>query len=247
MDALTSAAGSGIRARLESLDMLANNIANASAPGFKADHEFYSLYLSADAADSPGGTSPPVLPVVERPWTDFSQGSLLSTGNSLDLALNGNGFFVASSPRGPLYTRSGSFRLSARGELQTKEGYALQDPDGRPVLLDSTQAVEVASDGTIRQGGQDISRLAVVDFNDRTNLSKHGDNYFQMIGSSALPMAATGSEIQQGKVEAANAQPAQSAVRLVSILRQFEALQKALAIGADMNRRSVEDVAKVSE
>jgi len=227
--------------------MLANNIANASAPGFKADHEFYSLYLSAEAADSPAGTSPPVLPVIDRPWTDFSQGSLLPTGNSLDLALSGNGFFVASSPSGPLYTRSGSFRLSAQGQLQTREGYPLQDPQGKPVLLDVAQAVEVAADGTVRQGGQDVSRLALVDFQDRSTLSKRGDNYFQISSSSTPPEIAAGAELQQGKVEAANAQPAQSAVRLVNVLRQFEALQKALAIGADMNRRVVEDVAKVSQ
>jgi len=107
--------------------------------------------------------------------------------------------------------------------------------------------VEVAADGTVRQGGQDVSRLALVDFQDRSTLSKRGDNYFQISSSSTPPEIAAGAELQQGKVEAANAQPAQSAVRLVNVLRQFEALQKALAIGADMNRRVVEDVAKVSQ
>jgi len=232
---------------MESLDMLANNIANASAPGFKADREFYSLYLSAEAANSPDGTSPAVLPVIERQWTDFSQGSLLPTGNSLDLALKGSGFFVASSPGGPLYTRDGSFQLSAGGQLQTLDGYAVQGQDGKPVLLDSSRAVEVAPDGTVRQDGQDVTRLAVVDFKDPSMLAKHGDNYFQITGSDTLPAPAEGTEIQQGKIEAANSQPAQSAVRLVSILRQFETLQKALAIGADMDRRAVEDVAKVGQ
>src|ERR1700692_258268 len=117
MDPLTRAAASGIRAGLESLDMLANNIANSSSPGFKADREFYAVYLSAEAADSPGGTNPTTLPVVERQWTDFSQGSLMPTGNPLDLALNGQGFFVVQSANGPVFTRDGSFRLSQPGEL----------------------------------------------------------------------------------------------------------------------------------
>ena len=128
MDPLTSAAASGIRARIESLDMLANNIANASAPGFKADREFFGLYLSAEAADSPAGTTPAVLPVIERQWTDFAQGSLTPTGNPLDLALNGKGFFVANSPSGPIYTRDGSFQISKQGELETLEGYPVQGP-----------------------------------------------------------------------------------------------------------------------
>src|SRR5437868_11843609 len=133
MDPLTSAAASGIRARLECLDMLANNIANASAPGFKADREFYGLYLSAEAADSPIGTSPTTLPVIERQWTDFTQGSLTPTGNPLDLALNGQGLFVAQSPNGPAFTRDGSFRLSLKGEIETQDGLKIQRSEERRV------------------------------------------------------------------------------------------------------------------
>src|SRR5580698_11510047 len=123
MDALTAAAASGIRARIESLDMLANNLANESAAGFKADQEAYGLYVSPEAADSPEGTNPAILPVVQNRWTDFAQGALLPTGNSMDLALSGKGFFVASTPTGPVYTRGGSFRFSPLGHLQTEDGY----------------------------------------------------------------------------------------------------------------------------
>src|ERR1700730_6893014 len=168
MDPLTSAAASGMRARLESLDMLANNIANASAPGFKADREFYGLYMSAEAADSPVGTNPALLPVVERQWTDFAQGSLVPTNNPLDLALNGPGFFVAQSPNGPVFTRDGSFRLSLKGELETQDGDKIQGRDGNPILLDSTRPVEIGADGTVRQDGQDVSQIAVVNFSDPT-------------------------------------------------------------------------------
>src|ERR1044071_5938381 len=70
MDPLTSTAASGLRARMESLDMLANNLANAETGGYKIDREFYSLYSSPEA----GGNDPVTLPVIERHWTDFSQG-----------------------------------------------------------------------------------------------------------------------------------------------------------------------------
>ena len=247
MDPLTSAAASGIRARLESLDMLANNIANASAPGFKADREFYGVYLSAESADSPAGANLTILPVVERQWTDFSQGSLTPSGNPLDLALNGPGFFVAQSANGPVFTRDGSFRLSLQGDLITQDGDKIQGEDGKPILLDSTRPVEIGSDGTIRQDGQDVAQIAVVNFPDPTVLAKRGNNYFRTDLSTLPPPSATPAEVQQGRLEAANLQPAESAVRLVNILRQFETLQKALAIGADMNRRAVEDVAKVAQ
>jgi flagellar basal-body rod protein FlgF len=245
MDPLTSAAASGIRARLESLDMLANNIANSSAPGFKADHEFYGVYLSAEAADSPAGTTPAILPVVERQWTDFSQGSLTPTGNALDLALNGQGFFVVQSANGPAFTRDGSFRLSLRGEITTQDGDKIQGQDGNPILLDSTRPVEIGSDGTVRQDGQDVAQIAVVNFSDPAVLAKRGNNYFRTDLSTMAP--APQPEIRQGMIEAANSQPAESAVRLVNIMRQFEALQKALAIGADMNLRALQDVAKVAQ
>jgi flagellar basal-body rod protein FlgF len=246
MDPLTSAAASGIRSRIESLDMLANNIANASAPGFKADREFYNVYLSSEAAGSPEGTTPALLPVIERQYTDFTQGSLTPTGNPLDLALNGQGFFVANSPSGRLFTRDGSFRLSAQGQLQTLDGYAVQDQSGKPILLDSSSPIEVGPDGTIRQSGQDISQIAVVNFKDPSLLAKRGNNYFQTDLASMPPAPALQTEVQQGKIEAANSQPAQSAVRLVNIMRQFETLQKAMAIGTEMNRSAVQEVAKVT-
>jgi flagellar hook-basal body protein len=151
-----------MRARLESLDMLANNIANSSAPGFKADREFFGLYLSQEAAESPAGTDPPVLPVIERSWTDFTQGYMTPTGSPLDLALNGKGFFVANSPSGPVFTRDGSFRSSKNGALETLDGYSIQGADGKPILLDNAKSVEISPDGMVRQGGQDVSRIAIV-------------------------------------------------------------------------------------
>ena len=111
---MTATAASGLRARMESLDLLANNVANASTGGYKADREFYSLYVAPEAQDS---DSPTTMPVIEKPWVDLSQGLLTTTGNSLDIALNGKGFFSVAGPNGPLYTRNGGFHLAAGGKL----------------------------------------------------------------------------------------------------------------------------------
>jgi flagellar basal-body rod protein FlgF len=245
MDALTAAAASGIQSRMQSLDILANNLANASTPGFKADAESYGLYYSSESPDSPadGNTTP--LPVLENQWTDFSQGAMLPTSNATDLALNGKGFFVVTTPSGPLFTRNGNFHVSGAGQLQTQEGYAVQGSDGQPIVLDPAQAFEVTSDGSVQQGGQQISQIAVVNFDDPTVLAKRGGNYFRSTISKP-PAPAPQPDVQQGKLESGNSQSSQSAARLTSILRQFESLQKAMAIGADMNRRTVEEVAKVS-
>jgi flagellar basal body rod protein FlgG len=145
-----------------------------------------------------------------------------------------------------VFTRDGSFLLSLQGELTTQDGDKIQDQEGKPILLDNTRPVEIGSDGTVRQDGQDVAQIAVVNFPDPAVLAKRGNNYFRT-DLSIRPAPATQPEIHQGMVEAANSQPAESAVRLVNIMRQFEALQKALAIGADMNLRAVQDVAKVAQ
>lgn len=224
--------------------MLANNLANSSTAGFKSDRESYGLYMSTEQANSPEGTTPAILPVIQNRWTDFAQGTLLPTTNSTDLALSGKGFFVANTPSGPLYTRGGSFHVSPSGQLETNEGYAVQGTNGKPIVLDSSKTFQVLPDGSVLQDGQQVSQIAIVDFEDHNVLSKHGGNYFS--SSNQNPLTATGTEIQQGKLESGNTESAHSASRLVTILRQFESLQKAMTIGADMNRRAVEEVAKVS-
>lgn len=246
MDALTSAAASGMRSRIESLDMLANNIANASTPGFKADREFYSLYTSPEAVDAQDGATPATLPVIERQWTDFAQGQLTPTSNPLDIALSGRGFFSASSTAGRIFTRNGSFQLSSQGQLETSDGSAVEDQNGKPIVLDSSKPVDIGPDGAISQDGQQVAQIGVFDFKDPAALVKRGSNYFAVDLSTISPQASPQTEVRQGQLEAANSQPAESAVRLISIMRQFESLQKAMAIGVDMNRHAVEEVAKVT-
>jgi flagellar basal-body rod protein FlgF len=244
MDGLTAAAASGMRSRMESLDMLANNLANASAPGFKADREFYSTYLAAEAAESPGGDTGSVMPVIERQWTDFSQGSLTTTGNPLDVALRGKGFFVATSSGGPLLTRDGSFRLSPQGDLETQEGFKVRGQDGNPIQVDPSKQIEITPEGEVRQDGQVTASLDVVDIKDPSALSKHGLNYFQCSPNLMTPV--TDAQMQQGSLESSNLQPAESAVRLISVMRQFEMLQKAASVGSDMSRRALDEVAKAT-
>jgi flagellar basal body rod protein FlgG len=243
MDPLMTSAAGGMRARLESLEMLANNLANASTAGYKSDREFYSLYTAPEALEGLG-PSPGVQPLVDRLWTDFSQGTITPTGNPLDIALTGKGFFVASGPAGALYTRNGSLRLSPAGVLTTSEGYAMRGVDGRPIQAQGTGPVEIAADGTVRQDGAPIGQLAVVEV-PPGGLEKQGRNYFRLApGAAAGPAPQV--QIQQGKLEASNVSAPESAVRLVNLMRQFEMLQRAIALGAEMNRRA-EEVAKATQ
>jgi flagellar basal-body rod protein FlgF len=242
MDPMTALAASGLRSRMDSLDLLANNMANASTGGYKADREFYSLYTAPEAQES-GSTS--TMPVVQKPWIDLSQGAITNTGNSLDVALSGSGFFSVAGPNGTLYTRNGGFQLSANGQLVTSDGYPVRSVTGDPVTAQASLPLAISRDGTVTQDGQPIGQLDIADFTGSAGLAKQGGNYFRVTDPSIKPTAPSGTTVEQGKLEASNTGTAESAIRLVSIMRQFEMLQKAVMIGNDMSKQAIEQVAKV--
>jgi flagellar basal-body rod protein FlgF len=241
MDPLTATAASGLRARMESLDLLANNVANASTGGYKADREFYSTYIAPEA----GADYASDMPVIERPWIDLSPGIVHETGSPLDVALTGPGFFAVNGPSGPLYTRNGSFRVSTAGTLVTGDGYAVRGGAGAPVSLQQGRPFEIASDGTVSQNGQVIGKLEVVDFTGADGLVKQGANYLRPSDPALRPVAPSGTTVEQGKLESSNTGTAESAVRLVSVMRQFEMLQKAVSLAGEMNQQAIQQVAKV--
>jgi flagellar basal-body rod protein FlgG len=245
MDPLTSAAASGIQARMDSLDMLANNMANGSTSGFKVDREFYNTFTgnSASAAFDPSVGDEPV---VQKHWTDFTQGALVPTGNATDIALSGIGFFVVNGPNRPLYTRNGNFRISANGSLVTAEGYTVRQVGGQPIQLQGSDPIQVSEQGEVTQDNQQIGQLEIESFSDPTQLTKAASGYFENPDPTSNPtVVAANVQVSQGKLESSNSSPAESAARMVSLLRHFEMLQHAVKIGADMNKQAVEEVARI--
>lgn len=221
--------------------MLANNLANASSAGYKTDREFYSIYSAVDAEGAPGMTVPQA-PVVERHWTDHAQGSLLSTGKPLDLALDGKGFLAVNGPSGPLYTRNGEFRVSPKGEVVTAEGYSLRLQGNQPLRVNGPEPISVSADGTVTQKGQPLGRLELKDFTTE-QLTKQGSSYFKADDPATAGRPANAA-VRQGSLEGSNVNAAESSIRLIGVMRQFEALQRAITIGAEMSRRVTDEVAK---
>ena len=137
--------------------------------------------------------------------------------------------------------------MGKSGHIETPEGYVLRirTADGKPVTLDPTKAVDIGKDGAVKQDGQELGQIQTVDFNNSNQVSKRGSTYF-IWNEAAPPKAGQDSEIHQGMVETSNVPVAEAAVKLISVMRQFETLQKAISLGSEMNRRSIEEVAKVS-
>ena len=221
---------------MQSLDMLANNIANTGTAGFKVDREFYNLYQNE-------------LPLVENQWTDFSQGSLISTGNPLNLALSGPGFFALNSPQGTVFTRNGNFQISKSNQLESPEGYTLRNvlDQGNPITVDPTQSISIDKDGIVTQGGQQLGKLEIDQIPAAAGaLNKLGNTYFAIASRTTAAAPVTDTQVLQGQIEQSNVPVADAAVRLVNVMRQFEMLQKAMNLGAEMNKSAIQEVAKVS-
>jgi flagellar basal-body rod protein FlgF len=246
MDPLTVAAASGLRSRLDSLDLLANNLANSATSGFKSDSECYGLYTSEDGVDPSSGDPSFTLPTVKGQWTDFSQGTLVPTGSQLNVGLSGRGFLAVDGSSGPLYTRNGNLQLTTAGKLVTAEGYAVRGVDGNPIQVSPGKTIEITPDGSVRQAGLPVGQIAVVDFKNTSLLKKMGGTYFINSDSKTNPpAAATQTTVQQGKLESSNVPVAEAAMRLVGTMRQFEMLQKAIGISAEMNKKTIDEVARV--
>ena len=245
MDNLTIAATSGMRSRMESLDLLANNLANSGTAGFKRDQEFYGVYSSADSDDPMNGGPSSTLPTIEKQWTDFSQGTIQVTGNPMDVALSGDGFLVVNGHSGPLYTRAGSLQVLHGGELATSDGYPLQSVAGGAIKVTSAKSLVITPDGTVEQGGQTIGQIKVATFKSTNSLRKMGNTCFQNADVKNPPIPAPNATVLQGKIEGSNVPVAEAAMRLVGVMRQFEMMQKAIGVSNEMDTKTISEVARV--
>jgi flagellar basal body rod protein FlgG len=246
MDNLTIAAASGLRSRMASLDLLANNLANSATNGFKRDQEFYGLYSSADSNDPVNGGPSSTLPTIERQWTDFSPGIVQTTGNPLDVSLSGDGFLAVNGPNGTLYTRAGNLRVLPSGALATSDGYALRSSSGGTIQVTAGKPIDISSDGAVQQDGQSIGQMQIVNFKSTDSLAKMGSTCFQNTDPKNPAIASTATTVQQGKIEGSNVPVAEAAMGLVSVMRQFEMLQKAVGVSNDMDTKTIQEVARVA-
>jgi flagellar basal-body rod protein FlgG len=186
--------------------------------------------------------------MIQKQWTDFSQATLLPTGNSLDIGLSGKGFFALNSPSGTVYTRNGQFQISKSNQLETAEGFTLRNTkdQGKPIVVDPRQAIEIDKSGNVSQGGQQIAQIEITASGDASqSLSKLGNSYFISGKPGGMP-ADTSTELKQGTLEQSNVPVSDAAVRLVSVMRQFDMLRRAMTVGDEMNKQAISEVAKVS-
>ena len=201
---------------MSEMRVVANNIANASTTGFRAEGVIFAEYVNALGPDTPSLS----MADAEVRETHFTQGALSQTGGPFDLAIEGDGFFLIETPQGERLTRAGSFTPNENGDLITAEGFRVLDAGGAPVFVpQGAGPVGIAPDGTVSVGGQPVSQVGLVLPNDPLGLIREDGVRFRAEGGfEEAPTA----RVLQGFVEESNVDPVLEVARMIEVQRAYE-------------------------
>jgi flagellar basal-body rod protein FlgF len=245
MDSGFYAACAALMARSQALDLVANNLANTSTPGYRGQQNIFRSFLAA-ASGHPGSKLNQAVNdfgISGGSQMDLTQGNLEHTGNDLDFAVQGPGFFEVKTVNGPAFTRNGNFQVSAQGQLTTAQGDPVMGEQG-PIRIVGGP-VTVSPDGTISVSGAVAGKVKLVEFLPGTALESVGKTYYSAPAQSQAP--AKQSTIAQGSLESSNVNPVAGAVELVAVQRYAEMMQRALSMfHSEFNRVATEDLPKVN-
>jgi len=241
----------GMQTNLLLHDVEANNLANVDTVGFKRQMGVLTQRPApTDERGSPRHSLASLAALGTQSWpgptvTDFSAGTTQTSGNPLDVALVGRGFLCVRGRDGVAYTRDGRLQMARDGRLVTATGgREVLDAGGRSITLNPTAGkVRIAPDGTIRQGGDAVARLGVVDFPDLQRLRRTGGGLFDAEGQTPRPAAA---QVRQYALESSGVEPTRSIVSLIEVMRAYQLNAQMIHMQDGMLGRAVNDIGRVA-
>ncbi len=243
------------------MNFIANNLANVNTNGYKQDKLAFKDTMASYAHDE---IREPLMTVRSKPLfpepqnlarpriavdkIDFQQGAMKFSGDPLDVAITGDGFFKVTTPGGDRYTRNGHFVKGPDGTLVTPQGYPVQGTDGNIVIPEGTRDVHIAGDGQVFADGELINTLNFVGLANPQALEKEGQNLYK--GRPDVPLEeidvqATGTRVSQGFLEAANVEVVTEMVNMIEVHRQFEAYQKVMQTSDTIDKAAIDKVGKI--
>ena len=237
-------------------ETLAHNLANLDTPGFKQILNTLDEFTHTSVRFSPGNITRSAtlravgnlgLGVELNPEaTNFTAGALKTTGNKLDFAIQGEGFFRLQTPEGERYTRDGRFLLDAQGNLVNVNGFRVLDQSGQPIVLPEGAIPEVSTDGTLRVNGRAIAQIGLALFNDPSNqLERDFHNTFRaLVPPQNNPQAPRGL-IHQGVLETSNVNPSQLMAQMVMIARSYEAAQQMAQLQDELLGQAIRTLGRI--
>jgi len=214
----------GCRTQGLRFDMIANNLANVGTTGFKKDVVYFDQALRM------------------RVTTNLSQGNMRRTGNPLDVALEGEGFFKVQTPAGIRYTANGRFQLNAEGLLVTANGDPVLGSSG-PISIQGKD-ITIDDSGRIEVDESALDRLSIASFQRPERLQKEGSSYYIYNGDEEEISEPAQTSVRQGYVEESNVAVTEEMIRMVEALRHFESYQKVLQTFNETDARVVNEVGK---
>jgi len=245
MDSGYYAALTGLMARTQALDTAAANLANAQTPGYRAEREYFrSVLLGPDGADSQLGQTVNNYGLLGGDRLNLGQGALQQTGNPLDLAIEGQGFFSVQAALGVRYTRDGSFHRSQVGQLVTEAGEPVLSSSGQQISVPPGD-IAVGADGVLSVAGGAVATIGVFTFPANVQLTAEGANRYAA-PPGVKPAMARDITVHQGEIESANEDAIHGTLDLIVMQRQAEMMQKALTLfHTEFNKFATEDLPRI--
>lgn len=244
------------------LDVLANNLANLNNAGFKTDGlVFREIFPPFQGASSFENSRNVLLPAnessknvayvaIDNLYTDHSQGQFQKTGNSLDLALDGAGFFEVDTPQGLRYTRNGNFRLDTENNLVTQDGNYVMGDDQNQIKINTRDgSITVGTDGTISVGtGLEnvvLGTIRLMKFNDTEALVKEGNGLYKIVGENVIPQTTKELSVSQGFLERSNVNSIVEMTKMITTIRAFESYQKVIQTIDEADEKAVNSIGRI--
>lgn len=244
MDSGYYAAFSGLLARTQALDSAASNLSNANTNGFRAEREYFrAAIMGPNVLNSQLNRTVNAFGVLGGNRLDLGQGALVPTGNPLDVAIQGEGFFAIQTQQGIRYTRNGQFQRTNDGMLVTARNEPVLSVQGKPVQI-PTGNIMIGSDGVISVDGAAVSRIGVFAFDSPNSITAEGaGRYIPVSGAIAKSVDAS---LHEGTLESSNQDVIQGTLQLVLVQRQAEMMQKALSMfHSEFDKTASEELPKV--
>ncbi len=239
-------AASGAEARLRQLELVANNLANANTDGYKADRAAFQSFFQSALSDQDGertqGPAGGVYVAAGAAGFDQSAGPVRRTGAALDVAIEGEGYFVVGTEQGERYSRVGSFSVNSKQQLVGPHGKPVLG-DGGPIQVSGTQTRILGNGDIVDSDDATVGTLRVVTFGDKQALFKQGDGLFAAKEGHS-PKAVDTVTLVEGSVESSNVQPTAEMANLVILQRAFEAAIQAMQRDDEATGRLIREISQ---
>ena len=241
MSTATTVALSQQMALRRTLDVISNNLANLNTTAFKSETVLFDEYMMD--VETSSGTKQVSYVIDQGVNRNLTQGHQIVTENTFDFAVNGEGYFVVDAPEGERYTRNGHFVLDDQGQLMTKEGYPVLGVGGANIAFEPTDVkITVSADGTISSSNGPRGQLALVSFENETELKKEGDSLYSS-EEDAIPVA--NPNIAQGYIEQSNVSPIVEMTKMIDVMRAYQSAAKLSETNNELTTKAINELSSV--